>query len=339
MQTVPIQVVQRLLHTAEHRGLDTGALCRAAGLSVDTSRNPLARVTVEQLTVMTQELWRLTDDELFGLGRQPLPRGTFRMAALELIHSPDLRTVLIRLSQFTQLIPGCPTFSVEIGESITRLSLDVSELDDPDHLVTDLLVAIAHRLTGWLVGVRIALHSVELPYPAPAQIGDYEPVFGRLPVFGASSAAITFDTALLSTPVVRDEAALLEFVRRSPSDLYAVRDYGSSTADQVRKILERGLRGEWPTADDVAARLTMSTQHLRRLLREQDTSMTQIKEDILRDAAIASLTRGQESVDDLAVRLGFSEASAFRRAFRRWTGSPPGAYRTSEADGGQNSGS
>ncbi|CNG70621.1 HTH-type transcriptional regulator [Mycobacterium tuberculosis] len=108
---------------------------------------------------------------------------------------------------------------------------------------------------------------------------------------------------------------------------FATRDYGSSTADQVRRILARGLSGHWPVPDDIAARLNMSTQHLRRLLRAEHTSIGQLKEHLLREAAVASLARGEESVEELARRLGFSEASAFRRAFRRWTGQPPGAYR------------
>ncbi|NLG56435.1 MAG: helix-turn-helix domain-containing protein, partial [Rhodococcus sp.] len=49
-------------------------------------------------------------------------------------------------------------------------------------------------------------------------------------------------------------------------------------------------------------------------------------EEVLRDAAIAGLRRG-ESVDDLSAKLGFSEPSAFRRAFKRWTGKTPGSYR------------
>jgi AraC-like DNA-binding protein len=92
-------------------------------------------------------------------------------------------------------------------------------------------------------------------------------------------------------------------------------------------MIERRKVDEAVTVDDVAKRLTISAQHLRRLLRDEGTSFREIKEEILRDEAIASLVRGGETVEELSDRLGFSEPSAFRRAFRRWTGNPPGSYR------------
>lgn len=113
----------------------------------------------------------------------------------------------------------------------------------------------------------------------------------------------------------------------APRDLLARRNVAVTTASQVRSILEGGLRGEWPSSEQVASRLSLSLQHVRRLLREEGTSVRQIRDDILRDAAVVSLLRGQESISDLSERLGFSEPSAFRRAFRRWTGSPPSVYR------------
>jgi AraC-like DNA-binding protein len=106
-----------------------------------------------------------------------------------------------------------------------------------------------------------------------------------------------------------------------------VLENGGSTTERVRRILERGLGGDWPSSEQVAARLSVSLQHLRRRLREEGTSISRIREQIRRDAAISSLTGGEEPVSDLSARLGFSEPSAFRRAFRRWTGCPPGAYR------------
>ncbi|MGH3098760.1 MAG: AraC family transcriptional regulator [Streptosporangiales bacterium] len=325
-QTVPIHFVHQLQRSAERRGLDVAPLLRDAGIPADIARQPRARVTVEQAAKVTQALWRLTRDELFGLG-PPIPLGTFQLIALAIIHSPDLRTVATRLDDATKVLPGVPRFRVDVGQDTTRIEIDVSRLDDPEHLGTELLIAFAHRLLGWLIGRRVALRTVDLPYPAPPYAADYEGTYGRTPSFDAGHAAIAFDTALLDAPVVRDEDDLRRFLSDQPAVWYTTRDYGSTTADRVRKILERGLSGEWPTSEEIAGRLSVSVQHLRRLLREHDTSVSRIREEILRDGAIPSLTRGDEPVDELAVRLGFSEASAFRRAFRRWTGSPPGAYR------------
>lgn len=91
---------------------------------------------------------------------------------------------------------------------------------------------------------------------------------------------------------------------------------------RVRAIVEPGI-------EDIAAELAMSPQTLRRRLRDEgNTSPREIREQILRDAAISSLVRGEETVTALSRRLGFSEPSAFSRAFRRWTGSPPGSYQS-----------
>jgi AraC-like DNA-binding protein len=92
-------------------------------------------------------------------------------------------------------------------------------------------------------------------------------------------------------------------------------------------MIKPGRQEQLPSMDDIAARLAMSPQTVRRKLREEHTSLREIRDDILRDAAIASLSRGDETVAALSERLGFSEPSAFTRAFRRWTGSAPGSYR------------
>ncbi|QKW10114.1 AraC family transcriptional regulator [Streptomyces sp. NA04227] len=327
-QTVPIHFVQRLLRYAEARGQDVRPLLRDAGIPPDVAGNPLARVTAAQMARATQALWELTDDELWGLGRAPVPRGTFRMVGTLLVHAADLRGVLSRFEHATNALPGVPSGRVLHGRPITRVEVDLSDLDDPEHLGGELVLSMLHRVAGWLIGRRIPLQVLEMPYPEPRYAADYDKVFGRIPVFDAPVAALGFDSALLVAPVVRDEADLARYVRDSPFELFHTRDYGSSTSDQVRKILEQGLQGSWPNPEDMAHRLGMSLQHLRRLLRDEGTSMSAIKEEILRDAAIASMVRGTEPVEDLATRLGYSEASALRRAFRRWTGSNLGDYRS-----------
>jgi AraC-like DNA-binding protein len=130
----------------------------------------------------------------------------------------------------------------------------------------------------------------------------------------------------MRAPIVQTEDTLAEYLRESPNLLFTARDYDSTASAQVRRALELGLQGQAPGTDDIADMLSVSTAHLRRLLRHEGTSVNQIREEVLRDAAVSGLSRG-DSVDDISNRLGFSEPSAFRRAFKRWTGQTPGAYR------------
>jgi len=327
-ETVPIHLVTRLVTLVRRHGGDVEALLREVGISEEVARNPRARVTLDQLAALTRELWRTTGDELFGLG-PPLPLGTFRLLARGCVAAGDLREFLIRLDQSSRVLTGLPRISVELGPDSTVVALDLSRLDDPEHLAIDTVVAFTHRVIGWAIGRRVRLTALEMPYPAPAFLRYYESTFGRLPTFGGGRAAMHFSSELLVAPILRTDADIADYIAGSPQNYFSTRDYGSSTSDQVRRILEQGLNGEWPTPDDIASRLHVSVHHLRRLLREEDTSVTEIREDILRDAAVTSLVAGKESVEELSVRLGFSEASAFRRAFRRWTGVPPGAYRPS----------
>ena len=324
-RTIPVTFVRAAIEAASGRGIDLAPVAAQAGIPPALLADDRARCTPDQVTAFVREMWRLSEDEMFGLGRGPVPNGTFRLICYALISSPDLRTVCQRLAEFGPALPALPTFTLHVGDEFTRLEADLDGVEDPSHLITDFMLLLIHRFTGWLIGKRIPLRVVELPYPQPDNAAEYDLVFGAPLLFDAPAPALELATRLLSLPIVRTEAELERYLKHSPADLLARRDYGTTLADQVRRILERGLVADWPTSDDVAARLSISPQHVRRRLREEGTSLGQIKEELLRDAAIAGLTRG-DAVDELSARLGFSEPSAFRRAFKRWTGATPAAY-------------
>ncbi|MFI6046121.1 AraC family transcriptional regulator [Nocardia sp. NPDC051321] len=378
-RTVPIDFVRSAVATAQRQGVDIEQLLGSVGVAPELLAQDRARVTVDQVAATMRLLWRITDDELFGLGPAPVPRGSIRLVGFGLVACRDLGSAMARFDEYQRLLPGLPPMAATTEGGRTRCTLDTSVLAAGEELLTVFLLAAAHRMISWGIGRRVALRQVEFPYPQPRNIADYDLVFGAPLVFDAATAAITFDSELLSAPLTRTEEDLIDWARNAPVDVLSRRDYGTSLAEQVRKILTRGLRGDrgtavggaggvgerrgtaaggvgerrgtaaggvgerrgtaaggaggvgerWPTADEVAKRLAMSPQTVRRKLGEEGTSITQIREDILRDAAVASLVRGDETVEALSARLGFSEPSAFRRAFRRWTGSPPGSYRGS----------
>lgn len=291
----------------------------AAGISPALLADDRARVTPAQFTSLIQALWETLDDEFMGFGPRPSKRGTFPTMCLLAVHCPDLESALRRGLAFYSLFDLAPSMSLVDG----RFTLDMEGVSDPDHFLTESLLVLWHRFSSWLVGRRIPLLSASFAYPAPSHRAEYHLIFGCPMEFSAPSTCISFDPRFLHMPVVQDEAALRRFLRNSPAELLSRRDHGADTSGHVRRLLGAGVSG----LEEVAARLGVSAPTLRRRLTAEGTSFREVREQLLRDQAVASLVRGGESVEELALRLGFSEASAFHRAFKRWTGSSPGAYR------------
>ena len=325
---MPIGRISAIARLSARRGWDVEALLRSAGVSPSLLTQGRFGVTADQLSEVIKQLRRETDDELIGLGLAPAPPGTIRMVGLALLAgASDLGRALRLFQEFQRCVPGFPPIHVTTEASRTTLSFDITAINEPADLLTDLLLAAAHRTLSWVTCSRIPLRQVNIPHRQPVNVDDYDLIFGAPVVFSATTPALVFDSAALAAPIVRTQDEVVEFFTQTPGAIIARRDYGRSLTDRVHRILQRHLSGDWPTADDVAVCLALSPQTVRRKLREKNTSLTQIKEDILRDAALTSLAQGGETVAALSQRLGFSEPSAFTRAFRRWTGSPPKTYR------------
>lgn len=325
-RTVAIQFVRAALDLAQARGHDPTLTLAVADIAQDLLDEDAARVTETQAARLVQALWDSTDDELLGVGPKPVPRGTFRMMTLGLIHCPELAGALARLVEFIRIGMG---YRVGIAEADGAVLLSLEPQDDTDltQPVAAIFLAVMHRLASWLIGQPIELQSIHLPGAIPSNLADYQQVYGTAPVFDATVASIVFDGRYLRSPVIQNEITLTELLHDSPKALLFRQHHRQSAASRIRGILEHSSTPGAVSEESAARLLCFSAQHLRRLLHEEGLCFRQIKEDVLRDEAVAGLVHGRETIEALSKRLGFSEPSAFRRAFRRWTGSPPSSYR------------
>ncbi|MGW1376323.1 AraC family transcriptional regulator [Streptomyces sp. NPDC002446] len=343
--TIAVHHVRAALSGAERLGIDTVPLLQTARIPPLLLADDRARVTPDQFTLLVKALHRATDDEFLGLGPEPSRRGTFAMMCHACLGCPDLGSALDRAARFYRLFPGGPEMAVETapgpagrsGPAVFSLRTDLRPYDEGNFL-SECILIIWHRLSSWLIGRRIPLRWAHFAYPAPAHADEYDVLFGCPVRFGAERTAAGWDAHWLAAPVVRDEKALTAMLRRAPADLLNRRDYGTTVAEQVRRTLAQALRAaapaRLPEVCEVAARLALSPATLRRRLQAEGTSYQRLKDAVRRDAAITALAAGQEPIAELAARIGFSEDTAFLRAFRRWTGTTPGAYRTQGASAG-----
>ncbi len=328
-RTIASHFARAALGGARRRGYDYGPLLQQLGISPELLEEPRARLDPEQFSRLVQAIWRGLDDEYLGFGQGRSKRGTFAMMCHTLIHSPTLEKALRRGLLFYSLFPEAPLFRLEQEGEWARLSLDDSNLWDPDYFVSESLLVIWHRLGSWLIGQRIRLEQVRFRHPKPAHGSEYDLMFPCALAFDAADNSLLFHSRYLAMPLLQDERTLKHFLQRTPGNLLSRPDDGDSLSSQLRRLLSRDA-SNWPDLESIAKHLHISPQTLRRHLREEGSSFQGLKDELRRDIAIYHLGRADLSLQQIAEQLGFSEPSAFHRAFKKWTGLTPGAYRARE---------
>lgn len=325
-RTIASHFVRAALRGAQTCGMDSAELLTEAGLPPRLLAEPSARVTTTQYARLIRLLWQRLDDEYLGLAAHASLPGTFAMMASGIIHCGTLEKALQRGMRFYRLFPGGPGFTLRREGAHAWLCLRVDAAHDPDHFLGESLLLIWHRLASWLIGQRIELKELCFTYPQPAHVAEYDLLFPGVRRFAADFTGLRFACAHLDQPLLQDERTLKRFLEQAPADLLSPPAGDGSLIVRIQRLLGRDCR-RWPDLEQLARRLNCSPQTLRRRLREQGSSFQTIKDQLRRDRAIYLLGRPELSIQDIAEQLGFSEASAFHRAFRKWTRLTPGAYR------------
>ncbi len=164
-------------------------------------------------------------------------------------------------------------------------------------------------------------------FPRPDRAAEYPLVYGAEAAFGQPCSFVAIDARYGALPLVRDEAALKEFLALAPETLFVRYRPSHGTAHLVRLHLSAMKLAVWPDFAELARSLGMSASTLHRRLADEDSNFQMIKDQIRRERAQALLRQGGLSVMAIAEELGFAEPSAFHRAFRKWTGRAPGQFR------------
>ena len=331
--TMSIHFVNAALTGVRRLNIDVSMILNRAGIDAELLNQPTARVSLDQYTRLAQALWLVSKDEHLGFGRSPRRIGTFATMCRLMIHTPTLGEALQRGSEFYRLFGESWSMRITRDAHDARISLHVSAEHDPEHFVTESMLAIWHSLASWLVERRIPLERAHFVYPEPLHAREYKSLFfAPIIRFNQSCSEITFAADYLDIPIRQTEANLDDFLRTAPAQLLVKFKDSSSLTVRVREMLKTYVGAEMPCLNAVAARLYMSPQTLRRKLATEGKTYQIIKDNLRRDTAIHLLLRPELTVGDVSHQVGFSEPSTFQRAFKKWTGVTPGLYRNLHSD-------
>ncbi len=330
--SIAVQFVEDAIGVARQRGLDVDAMLLAAGIPPNRLASSRARVSVREYARLWARLADAMDDEFFGLDRHPMRRGSFRLMSQSAVGAATLGQGLRRVVRFLRLVLDDVQGALDVVGDEASLSLRLGTGPVPLFAHGTYLTLVL-GLVSWLVDRRIPVRSLAFTHVEPVHADEYRLLFGESTRFGADETRLTLDAALLELPVVRRAADLSEFLAGAPANFLVRYRNPHSCSARVRRELRREEPAEWPSFDAIADRLGFAPTTLRRRLAEEGQSFQGLKDGLRRDQAMELLANERCNIHDIAHALGFAEPSAFHRAFRKWTGASPGAYRAGTADG------
>lgn len=316
---------------AQNKGLDCEALLLRNGISRLSLNKPGTRVRLESFAAFAIEIMRALDDEFLGLADRPQPLGSFNMQCRSCISARDIERSIKRCANYWSLFKN--TFEHRIEESDETISYVLSPVTENtviNNYLVEAILSSVHRFHCWLGGQFFPLNSVALSHDEPKYSAEYRALFYGAPIsYENADNRIEFDKRHAKLEVVQTPATLDEYLAGTNLSLmYQPKNY-RVISDQVRQWLERNIKqGNYrATLKEAAGYFEMSQQVLHRRLQAEDLSFKEIKMQTRRDIAVNLLFDNAYKIEDIASMVGFSEPSAFIRAFKSWTGSTPLAYR------------
>ncbi|NYT61565.1 AraC family transcriptional regulator [Alcaligenaceae bacterium] len=323
--TIAIDQVLRTLSGLKRAGFKIEPALRRSGISPALLESPLSRVSHGQYAALIRVLRKMTRDELWGLCSRPVPIGAFAQCCHLAVNCSNLgEAMLVGFRYYRMLLSDfTPRLSVDNGQAQVRL-LGRTQSDPCQDYAERTFCFFTVGLGAWLVGRRIPILSVNL---RSSTLVDTERLF-LAPVSGtAPDTGFVFDARWLELPVVQNGRSLQQFLKQLPDNLLIRYRDPTSIKERIRRLLRAHPNSTMPTLENVGVMLAMAPQTLRRRLRTEGQSFQRLKDEMRRDAAIQYLMKSNLTLVQVADLVGFSEASTFHRAFKKWTGVSPGEYR------------
>ena len=327
-------IMRRLL---EMYGLDSGALARRAGIVLPEVIGPTDRIAADKADAVLQLAIPLIRDPAFGLQVarcwHPANLGVLGYAWLS---SSTLRTGLRRMERYHRLIGD--RGATEIEEVPRGIKVRFwGKRGDPAEVpvaavVVDMAIALLLDMCRMNAGAALRPLAVSLRRRKPESTAPYEHFFGCPVRFGAAENffVLSRDDADALLPSSNKQLATV-FDSMLGAEL-ALHDKSDVIARCRAAVLEHLTSGE-VSEEETAKLLHMSPRTLQRKLAEASLTYQQLVDATRRDLALRYVVDAGRSISDITFSLGFSQPSAFTRAFKRWTGSSPTDYRASRTSG------
>jgi len=173
--------------------------------------------------------------------------------------------------------------------------------------------------SGFLSKEEFQIEEIQLSYPDPGYGSLYSEMFKCPVYFNKESDMFRIALRFEDVPTSMGNAVLADICRQQCQQLMAKLKESDELISTIRNLLIASL-GQFPRLPVIARQMAMSSRTLRRRLQERNITYQNILDEIRIELTKEYITTTNLSIDQIASRIGFSEATTLRRAFKKWTG-------------------
>lgn len=331
---ISLSAATGLIEAIAARGGDADRVLRPFGLrrrDVSDSHGFVASATFARLLDAAAEA---TDDACFGLhfGERYNPKNVGPLLYVAL-NSPTFATAFGNITRYLSIHNegARVTFAIEGQWAYIRHEL-IDESIESARQHNEYSLVLGRNTIRLMAGSRWAPAEVQFAHRAPLDVSEHTRVFCSPVTFGCPTNAFVIERELIDRPVPAADERLYPILKRylDRALLEMPREDGLLAA--VRRAVGELIRDGEPNLAQVARKSAMSRRTLQRRLREQGIDFKRLVDDTRRRFSLSYLRDRKHTLTEVACLVGYSEVSAFNRAFRRWTGATPSEYRRGRAN-------
>jgi AraC-like DNA-binding protein len=324
-----IRVLRNIMYAARENGGNLNRLCQSAGIAPADLSNGEKRIEgVRPVINLWAEVISSTEDQLFGLhlGLKSNP-STFGMLGYLMQSCRTFNDALNEIDRYQKTVSGWITYEFVSGKEC-ELIFSINPLwwhASPETARQALDSAMAGSLSyiSILTGQRIYPVSAELTSKEVYSKGSYEKVFQCAVKLGSDKNRLIFSKELLELPLVGHDESLYATFAQTLREKYASLNQPAKFTDRVRSTIIQDFYGKIPPLEIIAAQMNVSERSFQRKLQQENESYRSLGMKMKQELALNLLQNTNATVHAISEILGYTEPSAFHRAFKNWTSTSP----------------
>jgi AraC-like DNA-binding protein len=324
-----------LIEAIEAAGGDPDPILRSRGLDRSIFAKPDGFIASSDFAGILEETVRATGDDCFGLhfGESYNPKNVGPVTYV-VLNSPTIAVAFQNAGRYLRVHNEAATvsFSIEGRWAYARHLLS-NLATEAARQHNEYSLAVGLSMIRLMVGSQWAPVEVQFAHEAPRETSEHVRVFGAPVSFGYAANALVVEREFVERQVPAADERLYPVLRRYLDRVLKEMPREDALLASVRRVVGESLRDGDPKLRQVAGKLAVSPRTLQRQLKEYGVDFKALVDDTRRRFSLNYLRDRKNTLTETAYLLGYSEVSAFNRAFKRWTGSTPSDFRRGEPRG------